>query len=299
MSTLKLSVFGSLFVSLALAACVARGDGAAPTQPPTQPPATVTAPAPTAEPSVEPTSAPTAEPSVEPTAEPTSAPTVEPTPAPTQPAPEPTALPTPDPNEGVGEVIFEDAMDGLSGWHWGFADEVVNFGVDTEREVLAGVMTTSEQWWRFTLGPDGVSAGDQQVTVNMRAVACEGDDEYGLVFRGQERAEGGFDLYVLKLRCSGAARFESVMDGRTTVLVDWTAAPAIHGGAGAENRLTVWMQGGAFRFYANSTYLFSAQDEALDAGYYGFYLFDRTGGGLSVNFDDLVAREVGGAAAGQ
>ena len=74
---------------------------------------------------------------------------------------------------------------------------------------------------------------------------------------------------------------------------------AIHGGAGAENSLTVWMQGGEFRFYANGQYLFAAQDSALEAGYYGFYLFDRTGGGLSVNFDDLVAREVGGAAAGQ
>ncbi len=294
MSALKLGVFGSLFMSLALAACVARGDGAAPTQPPpTLPPATVTAEPtaqPTAQPTAEPTVAPTAEPTTEPTAEPTVAPTLEPTPA------EPTAQPTPDPNEGVGEVIFADAMDGESGWHWGFADEAVSFGVDTEREVLAAVMTTSELWWRYTLGPDGVSAADQQVTVNMRAVACEGDDEYGLIFRGQERAAGGYDLYVLKLRCSGAARFESVMDGHTTTLVDWTAAPAIHGGAGAENSLTVWMSGGAFRFYANGQYLFSAQDSALEAGYYGFYLFDRTGGGLSVNFDDLVAREVGGVA---
>jgi len=295
MSALKLGVFGSLFISLALSACLARGDRVTPTQPaPTQPVPTITAPAPTAEP----TSEPTAEPTLEPTAEPTTEPTAEPTAMPTEPA-EPTALPTPDPNEGVGEVIFEDFMNGESGWHWSFADEAVSFGVDTEREVLAGVMTTSELWWRFTLGPDFVSAGDQQATVNARAVACEGADEYGLIFRGGERAAGGYDLYVFKLRCSGEARFEAVMDGHTTALVNWTASPALNIGAGAENSLTVWMRGGEFRFYANGQYLFSAQDDALEAGYYGFYLFDRTGGGLSVNFDDLVAREVGGAAAGQ
>jgi hypothetical protein len=196
----------------------------------------------------------------------------------------------------VGAVIFEDAMDGESGWHWGFADEAVSFGVDTEREVLSGVMMTSEQWWRYTLGPDGVSAADQQVTAYASLVACDGDDEYGLIFRGQERAEGGYDLYVLKLRCGGSARFERVLGGQTTVLVDWTPSAAIRAGAGAENSLTVWMQGGEFRFYANGQYLFSAQDDALEAGYYGFFLFDRTGGGLSVNFDDLVAREVGGTA---
>jgi hypothetical protein len=303
MSTLKLKVFGLLFITLGLSACLARG-GALDQPTATLPPATVTAPLPT---QPEPTALPTAEPTVQPTVAPTQEPTPEPTAAPTdpppkpeptrtpgayEPPPQPTYPPTPDPNEGVGGVIFTDAMDGRSGWHWGFADDAVSFGVDTEREVLAAVMTTSEAWWRFSVGPQGLSAGDQQVSVLARAVACEGDDEFGLVFRGAERAEGGYDLYVFKLRCSGAARFESVLGGRATALVDWTASPALRTGPAAENTLTVWMRGDEFRFYANGQYLFSARDSTLASGYYGFYLFDRTGGGLSVNFDDLAAREV-------
>jgi hypothetical protein len=303
MSTLKLRVLSILAVAVSLSACLARGDAAVPTQaPPTQPAPTVTA---------QPTQPPLPSP-IPPSATPVSdGYPMPPTPAPTElpegyPEPtavptqiEPTAQPTPDANEGVGGLIFEDYMNGQSGWHWSFSDEVVNFAVDSEREVLAGVMTTSEGWWRFTLGPDDLHAANQQLNVAARAVACETNDEYGLIFRGAERAEGGYDLYVFKLRCDGAARFERVLKGATDVLVDWVLSPAIHAGAGAENALTVWMQGGEFRFYANGQYLFSAQDDALASGYYGFYLFDRTNGGLAVNFDDLVAREVADVAAGQ
>jgi hypothetical protein len=224
----------------------------------------------------------------------TAAPTNE---AATQPAPTEAAPATPDPNEGVGDVLYADPLDGTSGWNWGFSDDAVTFGV--ENGVLKGSMTTSEEWWRFSLGPDGLDAGNQQARVTAHALACEGDDEYGLVFRGAERAEGGYDLYVFKLRCDGAAQFEKVLDGQSTPLVAWTASDAIQTGAGAENTLVAWMNGGAFRFYVNEHYLFSAQDDQLASGYYGFYLLDRTGGGLTVTFDDLLAREVNAIAASQ
>jgi hypothetical protein len=38
--------------------------------------------------------------------------------------------------------------------------------------------------------------------------------------------------------------------------------------------------------------LFSAQDSTLASGYYGIYLADRTAGGLTVNFDNLLAHTV-------
>jgi hypothetical protein len=56
------------------------------------------------------------------------------------------------------------------------------------------------------------------------------------------------------------------------------------------------MDAGEFRFFVNDQYLFSAHDERLAAGYYGFYLFDRSEGGLAVTFDDLVTRQVSTAA---
>jgi hypothetical protein len=54
----------------------------------------------------------------------------------------------------------------------------------------------------------------------------------------------------------------------------------------------VWMRGGEFRFYVNDEYLFSAQDTTLTEGFFGLYLYDRTAGGMTVYFEDLVARGV-------
>jgi hypothetical protein len=287
------TILATGLAALALAACSARSTVTPPTDEPaatatnpsiptvTQPAPTHTVPAPTAT-AVAPT--PT-------TVPPTEAPVV------TEPAPTDAAPATPDPNEGVGDVIYADPLDGTSGWNWGFSDDAVTFGV--ENGVLKGTMTTSEEWWRFSLGPDRINAGSQQVRVTANSVACEGQDEYGLVFRGAERAAGGYDLYVFKMRCDGAARFEKILNGETTVLADWATSDAIAAGAGAQNTLVAWMNGGAFRFYVNDQYLFSAQDDQLASGYYGFYLMDRSEGGLTVTFDDLLARQVNAAAASQ
>ncbi len=293
MSKLKVSLFALSLAALALAACSAR---ATPDALNTQPAATVTSPAPT------PTKLGPTNTAVAPSAtvvaptETAAAPTATGV-APTEPAPTEAVPATPDPNEGLGDVLYADPLDGSSGWNWGFSDDAVTFGIENGQ--LKGTMTSSEEWWRFSLGPDDLSAADQQVRVTARPVACDGDDEYGLIFRGGERTAGGYDLYVFKLRCDGAARFEAVLNGQSTVLVDWTNAPAIQTGAGAENTLVAWMNAGEFRFYVNEQYLFSAQDDTLAAGYYGFYLLDQRAGGLTVTFDDLLAREVKGLAAGQ
>jgi hypothetical protein len=292
MSKLKVSTFALSLASLTLAACSARATPA----PNTQPAATATAPVATATalPATVTAAAPTA---TAPAPTETAAVPTATVAAPTEPAPTEAVPATPDPNEGLGELIYADPLDGSSGWNWGFSDEAVTFGVENGQ--LVASMSTSAEWWRFSLGPDGLSAGNQQARVTARPVTCEGLDEYGLIFRGGERAEGGYDLYVFKLRCDGAASFEAVLDGKTTTLVDWTGSPAIQTGAEAENTLVAWMNGGEFRFYVNEQYLFSAQDATLTAGYYGFYLMDRSDGGLKVTFDDLLAREVTGVAAGQ
>jgi hypothetical protein len=279
-----------LFIALALSACLARDDlGGPATATPSLPAATVTPPAAATHTSAAPAPTTTA-PAPTATAVLPTATAVEPTATGVPVTAAPTLPPTPNPNEGVGDVIFSDPMDGSSGWHWTFADDAASFGIADG--VLSATMTTSQAWWRFSLGPDGLSAGDQQARVTARPVACAGDDEYGLVFRGADRAGGGFDLYVFKLRCSGAAAFQAILGRETVDLVGWTASDAIRAGALAENVLTVWMRAGEFRFFANDQYLFSAHDERLAAGYYGFYLYDRSEGGLAVTFDDLVTRQV-------
>jgi hypothetical protein len=204
---------------------------------------------------------------------------------------------TPDPNEAVGDIVYQDPLDGSGGWFWTFSDDVSNFGVDTTRGQLKAVMSQTGSGWRFTISPDTLTLSNQQVRLTAQTETCSPNDEYGLMFRGQlaPAADGSgdeFSMYLFKLSCGGSAAFQRVQGSDTTTLVDWTASPAIQPGAGVTNQLMVWMAGSEFRFYANDQHLFSAQDTTLTSGFFGIYLYDRTAGGETVYFEGLVSRAV-------
>ena len=278
---------------LALTACLNRPD-ALPTAKPVVPSDTPASAA-TSTPAQAVTDAPapatdTAAPESTPTE--TSAPTATPSATPTVVAetPTPAATATPDPDQGVGEVAYQDPLDGTSAWFWGFSDDVATFGIADGR--LRAVMSQANSGWRFSISPDTLRIGNQQVRVTARTVACGENDEYGIMFRGRVDAEGNYTAYLFKVRCGGAARFELVAGTGLMTITDWTPAPALQTGAPAENTLMVWAAGSQFRFYANGQYLFSAEDSTLADGFYGLYVYDRTAGGMTVDFNDLVARSV-------
>ncbi len=204
----------------------------------------------------------------------------------------PNAPATPDPNEAVGDIVYQDPLDGTGTWFWTFADDVAVFGIDGQRQQLKGTMLQAGKGWRFTVSPDTLRIGNQQVRVTAHPTACAENDEYGLMFRGSVDAEFNYSMYLFTLRCSGAARFLLIRGTETTVLADWTPAPAATPGAPADNALMVWMAGGEFRFYVNDQYAFTAADSTLTDGFYGLYLSDRTAGGETVYFEDLIARAV-------
>ena len=268
---------GLALAGLALAACRAQ----------TQPAAVPTQPIPTNTAVVNPTT-PVIIPTVTPP--PTNAP--EPTatlpPAPTA---TPAVPPTPDPNEGVSDVVFKDNLDGTGGWYWTFEDDAASFQVSLEEKQLNGTARQSGTW-RFTISPDTVKVGDQQIRVSAHTNVCADADEYALLFRGALAPEGLYTFYAFKLRCDGAARLEILKGDDVTVIVDWTSSPAIRPGAGADNTVTVWAHKDQMRFYVNDQYLFSAQEATLAEGFYGFLLYDRTNGNMSVSWKGLEAKAV-------
>ena len=225
------------------------------------------------------------------------APTVTPSPAPPAETftPEATleealaAAATPDPNLGVGAVLYEDQFDSTTRWNWLRESEAVMFSVAGDQ--LNAVMMQGNVGPRFSAW-EHLKIGDQQLRVTARANLCYARDEYGVMFRLVVDSLKNYYGYIFKLNCEGLARVELLENAQATPLVDWTASPAIVSGAPAENTLMVWMAKDQFRFYVNDKYVFSLTDKRYAEGFYGFYIRDRTNGGESVSFDDLVAREV-------
>lgn len=276
-------------VGLALAACTA--PTSEPTPQPTQAPPTETpvaaVPTTTEVPSVTP---PPAEPAA--TATPAATETETATATPTVP-PTATVPPTPDPNEGVGDVVFEDKLDGTGGWFWTWDDEVASFAVSGEQKMLLATAKRNDSW-SYVSSNDVVNVGDQQVRATVRIDACAAEDAYGLMFRGTADATtGAYNMYIFEVNCSGAARLTLLQNG-LTALTNWVSAPVIKTTAGEENTLMVWMAKDQMRFYVNDEFLFAAQDATLSSGFYGFFLRDRTNSNMRVAFKDLVAKSVSG-----
>jgi hypothetical protein len=199
-----------------------------------------------------------------------------------------TAVPTPDPNLGVGDTAYEDNFDGASGWLWSYQEnEVVAFSVAGSK--LNAVMKVGNSFPRLTGGQPERKVGDQQLRVTAVTNLCYAKDEYGVMFRVNPEITDG---YLFELNCEGKARVEVLRNYQPTVLVDWTASPAIVPNAPAQNTLMVWAAGNQFHFYVNDRYLFSAIDKTFAEGTYAFYIYDRTAGGASVSFDSLTAKKV-------
>jgi hypothetical protein len=200
----------------------------------------------------------------------------------------PTLVPTPDPNQGVGDAVYTDQFDGKSGWYWNYVEnDVVAFSPAGGK--LNAVMKVSTAGARVTGGKPGLKVGDQQLRVTADTNLCYAKDEYGVMFRVNPDATDG---YLFKLSCEGKAQVDVLHNYKPTVLVDWTASPAIGAGAPAQNTLMVWAAGDQFNFYVNDKYLFSASDKTFADGTYGFYIYDRTSGGASVSFSQMTVRAV-------
>jgi hypothetical protein len=205
----------------------------------------------------------------------------------------PSAAATPDPNLGVGNLLWEEAFDGASGWNWTFSDEAATFSLaeGSAGGALNAVMKRNDLGWRIAGGPD-VRAGDQQITLTVRANLCYANDEFGVFFRGQLDARGRFNGYVFKINCAGQARIERLLDNGQTVLLEWTPVAALQTGAPSENTLLVWAAQDQFNVYANGRFAGNATDKTFREGVFGLFLRDRTNGGLSVSYTRLIVREV-------
>jgi hypothetical protein len=237
-------------------------------------------------------------PEVAPTAAATAVPAPSKTPAPPSPLPAatqtpvftltPTELPTPDPNLGAGEVVYEDKFDLSSGWGWTYQEnDVVAFSL--AGGMLNAVMKVGNVSPRVTGGNPELKVGDLLLRVTSVTNLCYDNDEYGVMFRVNAEATDG---YLFELSCEGKARVEALHNYQPTVLVDWTASPAIVRNAPAENTLMVWAAKDTFHFYVNDRYLFTTYDGTYKEGTFGFYIYDRTSGGESVSFDNLIVKAV-------
>jgi hypothetical protein len=196
----------------------------------------------------------------------------------------PTLAPTPEMKPGVGEIFYEDDFSNQTLWNTSSsADGSVAYGV---KEITIAIKKA-----KITMisQANAVKVDNFYLEITAYPSLCTVDDEYGILFRYNTR----YDYYRLLISCAGKIRLERVRQATTTILQDWILSGQIPPGAPMMVRLGIWADGDQIRIFANDIFQFGTTDEAFSSGGIAIYARSSSNNALTVNYRDLVIRNVG------
>jgi hypothetical protein len=198
----------------------------------------------------------------------------------------PTITPTPEQKPNLGDLIVSDDFTHPAVWSLGSFDEgMIALGVN---ELALAVSLPGGRLVSFRQEPT-LTNFYYEVTASPNL--CTGADAYGLVIRAQNNT----DFYAFLLTCSGQVRVERDKISESISLQDWTYVEGpVTPDIGGSTRLGVWAYGRELRFFINDVYQFTVFDPAFPRGLIGLYAHSAGSTALTVNFSNLIVREISG-----
>lgn len=194
------------------------------------------------------------------------------------PSPTRAASPTAGPLEAVGELLLADTFGDDANWatnNSGSSSAVIANGRITLTTQIANAVVLS------TRSEPVFSDFYAQIIVSPSL--CDGEDEYGFIFRADPEGEH----YRFTLSCDGRAKLDRYRNGTQIPSITWVEHNAIPRVAPSKSTLAVWAQESELRFFVNDTLVFTASDTVLYEGLLGVFIRSRGEGTLSVSFSDL------------
>jgi len=185
---------------------------------------------------------------------------------------------------GVGNMLFADRFMQASPWSTAISSRA-SAVVQPGRLVLS--ITAPGPLAILSLRSEP-SLADFYAEATASLSLCQGDDEYGMLFR----ATPGEDYYRFTINCRGQVRLERALSGSVIPLQDWTLTGDAPRGAPAQVRLGVWAVGSEMRFFLDGNYQFTARDPTLHLGTLGFFVSASGGTPVTAAFSDLSAYTV-------
>ncbi len=201
-------------------------------------------------------------------------PTDTPTPFPTA-----TIVATTEQRPGLGDLLFRDSFDQPLLWNTAIS-AFASAAVTRNRLVLsingAGPATLASLRSEPALG-------DFYAEATASLSLCQGDDEYGMIFR----AAPGNNYYRFTLNCRGQLRLERSRAALMEPLQDWFLTGDAPQGAPADVHLGIWAFGNEMRFFLNGNYQLTVRDPILHTGTLGFFVFASGASPVTAAFSDL------------
>lgn len=192
-------------------------------------------------------------------------------------------LPTAEMRPGIGEILCEDHFEDPLLWRL-FSTDVgsIAFG---KNEITIAI--SLKRGYLFSIR-DGLEFDDYYVEITANPNMCRGDDEYGMLLR----VTADEDYYRYSLSCDGRVRLDRIYQNQASSPQPWMTSGAVPPGAPSISRLGVWALGGEMRFFVNDEYQFTVFDPLLKNGKIGVFVRSTSDLAVTVNFSNLVVREV-------
>jgi len=205
-------------------------------------------------------------------------PTDTPTPYPT-----PVVYPTSDYRPGLGSTLFEDDFSEPDSW---MLEKTSSGSVALGKNELSLVISEPGAY-EYTVRAEPILT-DFYAEITANPNLCRGLDEYGLLVRYNSPV----DFYRFSLSCDGQVRLDRLVNGKASSPQPWMQSGSVPPGAPSFSRLAVWASGYEIRFFVNDQYQFSVNDPLLLKGNLGLFARSASDTALTVNFSDLVVKEV-------
>jgi hypothetical protein len=192
--------------------------------------------------------------------------------------PAPTATPQTDLSTFTGPLLFRDSFETDRGWQLG-ATAIGGASLVDGRYSLA----VREPHATFVAQAPFRELDDFVLRVKLRLELCGEGDEYGVMFRMNDRREH----FRFALNCEGAARVSRILESGEAALLPITQTYTTLPGTMADNELAVVADGHKLRFFINEIDIFSTKDQTLDSGSFALFVRSRASGQTSASFNDF------------
>ncbi len=191
--------------------------------------------------------------------------------------------PTAQETQVLGSIIFTDNFTQPELWSLGpTASGNVSLGVNELTIALA-----EPGAYEYSVRSTPI-LGDFHLEITSFPTLCHGEDQYGLLLRMS--SPGNF--YRFAESCDGRVRLDRILGGNATSPQPWIQNNSVPPGALIPSRLGVWLSGEEMRFYINGQHQFTVLDPALQSGNIGLFARSLGDNAVTVNFSDLVVRQV-------
>lgn len=190
-----------------------------------------------------------------------------------------TPAPPPDPLDGAGEMLYQSDFEDAEGWPLG-RDAL---GATSLLQGSLSFVVSRPSVTRVAVSP-APAAHDFVLQAHFSPLVCDGQDEYGLIFR---QAPQGLHLRFT-VTCSGGVRARRVDDDGPRALVPFIDHhPAVASGAPGQNQLSVRALGEEIRLYVNGVQVLQVSDSSPLSGHSGLVVTSDRSGQTTLMIDEF------------